>query len=144
MASPLPTRPGKRRLNAEINVVPYIDVMLVLLIIFMVTAPLLTQGVEVDLPTASADNVSVAAEPITLFVDAKGSFRLQIGSSDAERVDDADLVGRVATSLGAQPDATVLLRADRRVDYGRVAQGMALLQKAGARKLGFVTEQAEQ
>ena len=143
MAQQLPGRPGKRRLNAEINVVPYIDVMLVLLIIFMVTAPLLTQGVEVELPKASAEAVQMDAEPVTLIVDKRGNYFLDVGSERSKPLEEEELVRRVRIVLETKPDTTVLLRADKAVDYGRVANGMALLQQAGAAKLGFVTDLPE-
>ena len=122
---------GRRRLNAEINVVPYIDVMLVLLIIFMVTAPLLVQGVEVELPQASSEPVVVEEEPVTLTVDARGRYFLDVGTDTGKPLSDEDVVKRVGA---------VLIRGDTKVDYGRVLNGMALLQKGGATKLGFITE----
>lgn len=133
-------RPGKRRMNAEINVVPYIDVMLVLLIIFMVTAPLLTQGVEVELPQASSEDVQINDEPITLWVKKNGDYNLDIGTEKEKALSDEELVQRVGAVLRNKPKTAVLIRGDKAVDYGRVANGMALLQRAGAGKLGFVTE----
>ena len=133
-------RPGKRRLNAEINVVPYIDVMLVLLIIFMVTAPLLTQGVEVELPQASSEDVKMDEEPVTLFVDRKGDYFLDIGEERTAPLSDEEVVQRVGAVIRNKPETSILIRGDKAVDYGRVANGMSLLQRAGAGKLGFVTE----
>lgn len=133
-------RGGKRRLNAEINVVPYIDVMLVLLIIFMVTAPLLTQGVEVQLPKVAAENVALEDEPVTLSIDRRGNYFLDVGTERSKPLAEEEVVKRVGIVLRNKPQTTVLVRADNAVDYGRVANGMALLQRAGAGKLGFVTD----
>lgn len=132
-------RPGKRRLNAEINVVPYIDVMLVLLIIFMVTAPLLTQGIEVQLPEASSEDVQIDEEPVTLFIDKKGSYTLDVGTEKTLPLSDEEVVQRVGAVLRNKPKTAILVRGDTAVDYGRVANGMSLLQRAGASKIGFVT-----
>jgi biopolymer transport protein TolR len=139
MAAPIQRR-GKRRLNAEINVVPYIDVMLVLLVIFMVTAPLLTQGIDVELPQASAPPLPSQEEPITLFVDAHGRYYLDIGTNRDKPVSDDEVVHRVSAVLNNKPQTMVLLRADKAVPYERVAIGMSLLQAAGASKIGFVTD----
>ncbi|MDP3856176.1 MAG: protein TolR [Stagnimonas sp.] len=133
-------RSGRRRLNAEINVVPYIDVMLVLLIIFMVTAPLLVQGVEVELPQASSEPMGVEDEPVTLSIDARGRYFLDIGTNTEKPLSDEEVVQRVGAVLRNKPQTSILIRGDTKVDYGRVLNGMALLQKGGASKLGFVTE----
>ncbi len=130
----------KRRLAHEINVVPYIDVMLVLLIIFMITAPLLTQGVEVELPETGADAMSTSQEPVTLFIDAKGRYYLDIGEGTRKPLSDEELVRRVRAVIKRNPEAMILIKGDTRVDYGRVAYGMGLLQEAGASKLGFASE----
>jgi len=130
---------GKRRLLSEINVVPYIDVMLVLLVIFMVTAPMLSQGIKVDLPKAAAEPLPPDLEPLVLSIDAEGSMYLNIG--DAKTPQDADRVLEVASAaLRREPERPVLVKADRTVEYGRVVEGMALLQQAGAQKVGFATE----
>jgi len=129
----------QRKLMGEINVVPYIDVMLVLLIIFMVTAPLLSQGIKVDLPTAAAEPIEPDIAPLILSVDAGGRFYLNLGDDkaplDAERV--LQIVG---AALTREPQRPVLVKADKAVEYGRVVEGMVLLQQAGARKVGFVTQ----
>jgi biopolymer transport protein TolR len=130
----------RRKLASEINVVPYIDVMLVLLIIFMITAPLLTQGVEVDLPETSADALASSQEPVTLFIDAKGKFYLDIGESSNTPLADEELVRRVRAVLKRKPGEMILIKGDTRVDYGRVAYGMGLLQEAGAVKIGFASD----
>jgi biopolymer transport protein TolR len=124
----------------EINVVPYIDVMLVLLIIFMVTAPLLSQGIKVDLPQAAAEPIEPdRLEPLILSVDAGGRFFLNLGDDRAPL--DAERVLQVAgAALIREPERPVLVKADKAVEYGRVVEGMVLLQQAGARKVGFVTQ----
>jgi biopolymer transport protein TolR len=131
----------KRRLAHEINVVPYIDVMLVLLIIFMITAPLLSQGVEVNLPETGADSLpGHQAEPVTLTIDGRGRYFVDIGENTSKPVSDDEVVRRVRTYVKANPEGMVLIKGDRSVDYGRVAYGMGLLQEAGATKIGFVSE----
>jgi len=130
-----------RRLMGEINVVPYIDVMLVLLIIFMITAPLLTQGVKVDLPKAGAEPLEAqAVQPLVLSVDARGRFYLNIGGSPQTALDEDTLAARAAQALRSNPDRQVLVKADSAVAYGRVVQAMVILQHAGARKVGFITD----
>ncbi|MBL6750718.1 MAG: protein TolR [Nevskia sp.] len=133
---------NKRRLNAEINVVPYIDVMLVLLVIFMVTAPLLTQGIDVQLPQTNSEAMPQEEEPVTFSVDRRGRFFLDIGQNTSDPLSDADVVNRVAAVLRNKPQTMILVRADQGVDYGQVVKGMSLLQAAGASKIGFVTEPA--
>jgi biopolymer transport protein TolR len=134
----------KRRLVAEINVVPYIDVMLVLLIIFMVTAPLLTQGIKVDLPKAGAEplpeDMTRDTEPLILSVDAAGQFYLNFGSDQDSPVEADAIVERVAAVLRREPKTPVLVKADRSVPYGSVVEGMVLLQESGAEKVGFITD----
>jgi biopolymer transport protein TolR len=123
----------------EINVVPYIDVMLVLLIIFMVTAPMLSQGVKVDLPKAAAEPLPADKEPMVLSIDREGSMYLNIG--DPQLALEPDRVLEVASAaLRREPERPVVVKADRTVEYGRVVEGMALLQQAGAKKVGFATE----
>jgi biopolymer transport protein TolR len=134
--------PRKRRLIGEINVVPMIDVMLVLLVIFMATAPLLTQGVKVDLPEASARSLpqsQARQPPVVLTIDRDGQRFLNVG--DAARVlGDDELQQAVRGALASDPQRDVLIRADTSVPYGRVVGAMVVLQGAGAAKLGFVTE----
>ena len=133
---------GKRRLMAEINVVPYIDVMLVLLIIFMVTAPLLTQGIEVELPKAGADPIDSADsnEPLVLSVDSDGNFYLNVGENPDAPLEDQIVVARTAAVLRRAPETPVLVKADTHVAYGQVVTAMVLLQQAGAEQLGFITD----
>lgn len=135
--------PRKRRLMGDINVVPLIDVMLVLLVIFMATAPLLTQGVQVELPQASARPMPPPSQrslPLIVSIDREGRSYLNI-SRDAERpLDQAELREAVAAALAAEPAREVLLQADRRVEYQHVMTAMVLLQGAGAARLGFLSE----
>jgi biopolymer transport protein TolR len=134
-----------RRLVAEMNVVPYIDVMLVLLIIFMVTAPLLTQGIKVELPKAGAEPLPPElseVKPLILSVDAAGSYYLNIGSDEQSAINEDTVVERVKTVLSREPKTPVLVKADTSVPYGRVVTGMVLLQQSGAEKVGFITDPA--
>jgi len=132
----------KRKLMSEINVVPYIDVMLVLLIIFMVTAPLLTQGIEVDLPEAGAEPIKSEPNevPIVLSVDAEGNLYINIGDDEDAPQNSREIVARTAAVLRNRPNTPVLVKADRAVQYGNVVGAMVLLQQAGADKVGFVTD----
>jgi len=135
----------KRRLMAEINVVPYIDVMLVLLIIFMVTAPLLTQGVKVELPDAGAEPLAEdmqESEPLILSVDSSGAFYLNVGDDEEQPREAAQILQLATSVINSKPDVPVLVKADESVAYGRVISGMVLLQQAGARKVGFLTDPA--
>jgi biopolymer transport protein TolR len=134
----------KRKPMSDINVVPYIDVMLVLLIIFMITAPLLQQGVEIDLPQASANPLPPDQhEPVVVSVDKKGDFYLDIGDEPSKPIDAQLLVNRVAAVRKLKPNIPVLVRGDREVGYGRVVDAMVLLQQAGIDKVGLMTESPE-
>jgi biopolymer transport protein TolR len=131
----------RRRLIAEINVVPYIDVMLVLLIIFMVTAPLLKQGVDVDLPTAPANPLDVKSpEPIVISVDRNGSMFLSIASTPESSIGTVALVDQVRAALAKQPDRPVMVRGDANGPYQNVVRTLVLLQKANVESVGLVTE----
>jgi biopolymer transport protein TolR len=123
----------------EINVVPYIDVMLVLLVIFMVTAPMLSQGIKVDLPKAGAEPIAPdKLEPLVLSIDREARLYLNIGNPDAPLT--AERVLEIASAaMRREPERPVLVKADTAVAYGRVVEGMVLLQQAGAKKVGFVT-----
>jgi biopolymer transport protein TolR len=127
---------------AEINVVPYIDVMLVLLIIFMVTAPMLNQGVDVDLPNVSASPVTVEPDENQLIVSvsAKGLYYLERGSDDPKAMALVDIQKYVTTLLKSQPKTDVLVRGDEAVPYGVVVALMGSLQAAGASSVGLITE----
>ena len=141
-------RNKQRKLMGESNVVPYIDVMLVLLIIFMVTAPLLTQGIEVELPDAAAeplaDELLRDHQPLILSVNAGGELFLNIGKDEDQPIDEVTVVARTLAVLRREPETPVLVRADETVAFGRVVTAMVLLQQAGAEKVGFVTDPLEQ
>ena len=131
----------KRRPMSEINVVPYIDVMLVLLIIFMVTAPMLMQGVEVDLPEANAEPVeNQDSEPLIVSVNKSGQFFLNVGSQEDQALTLATVKQRVSAVIRRSPDKPVLVWGDKAVAYGQVVTLMAALQEAGAPSVGLVTE----
>lgn len=132
----------RKRPMSEINVVPYIDVMLVMLVIFMITAPLLNQGVEVDLPQAAAEPLDAEKnqDPLELSVDADGNYYLNIGEDSAQPLDAETLVVRAAAVIRQRPGVAVLVRGDEHVGYGKVVAAMALLQQAGAPSIGLITE----
>jgi len=132
----------KRRAVADINVVPYIDVMLVLLIIFMVTAPMLMQGVKVDLPDAAAEPVdNQDSEPLIVSVSVDGEFYLNVGGNEKQALELATVKQRVAAVLRRSPDKPVLVWGDQAVAYGSVVTMMTALQEAGAPSVGLVTEE---
>jgi biopolymer transport protein TolR len=136
----------KRRLMGEINVVPYIDVMLVLLIIFMVTAPLLTQGIEVNLPKVGGEPVEQTDpdESLIMTVDRDGRFYLnKLVENPKEPLESEAIVNLVAPVLSRSPDLKVLVEADADVAYGHVALAMRLLQDAGAPSVGMITDPEE-
>ncbi len=138
MSSPM----QKRKLIGEINVVPYIDVMLVLLIIFMVTAPLLTQGVSVELPKAGAEPIQDIPNhpPLVLSVDAEGNLYINVGDDEDQPASAKEIVARTSKVLRSRPDTPILIKADKAVPYGNVVGAMVLLQQGGAENVGFVTD----
>jgi len=119
----------------EINVTPLVDVMLVLLIIFMVTAPLLTQGVNIDLPEADAPSLQQNVEPLVITIRANGNIFIQKHAIDIKQ-----LAPRIQAMRKAKPDLPVFIRGDAKTPYGRVAAVMALLESSGIKKVGLVTE----
>ncbi|WP_163134963.1 protein TolR [Agarivorans sp. Alg241-V36] len=137
----------KRRLVAEINVVPYIDVMLVLLIIFMVTAPLITQGVKVDLPQASAEAMPEDSKPpLVATVTESGQYYLDTGEDDNsanQSLSGDDLKAVVMAHLQLDPDLPVVVRGDKNVRYEQVINLMVLLQSAGVPSVGLMTQPDE-
>ncbi len=141
MSTQLSPRRPKRKRIAEINVVPYIDVMLVLLVIFMITAPLLAEGVKVQLPETSSSPIQQdQAEPIIVTVDRKGRYYLNISDKPDERVKKKLLVERIAAVKRQRKNAVVLVRGDSNAKYGDVVKVMALLQKAGVQDVGLITK----
>ena len=135
----------RRKLKAEINVVPYIDVMLVLLIIFMVTAPLLNLGVDIQLPQSKAKSVQNDKEPAVVSVDKDGKLYLTLGPTKREPVEPQVLIAKVSAFIRQNPQLQVLVAGDTRADYGRVYNAMVLLQQGGVAKVGLMSqpEQAE-
>ncbi|WP_448564147.1 protein TolR [Thalassotalea ganghwensis] len=135
----------RRKKVAEINVVPYIDVMLVLLIIFMVTAPLITQGVKVELPKADAEPLSKDTKPpLVASVDAQGRYYLAVGASKNEPMEADELAALVKAQLEKAPDTPVVVNGDGAVSYDAVIQLMVILQKqAGVPSVGLMTDSPE-
>jgi biopolymer transport protein TolR len=137
---------GSRRPMSEINVVPFIDVMLVLLVIFMITTPLLTQGVKIDLPKTEAKALPPdQKEPLIVTVDASGNYYLNIASKPNQPITPRVLSNLVSTQLSQNPNAEqrpVLVRGDKSANYGKVIEAMALLQQAGAKSVGLITQPA--
>ena len=138
-------RRSRRRVMAEINIVPYIDVMLVLLVIFMATAPLLSQGVKVNLPKAQAKTLNNQHQsPIIVSVNQRGQYFLNIAAENKRAIAPQQILQLVSTRLHEDElkhrQRAVLVKGDRAVDYGKVVQAMVLLQKAGAKQVGLITE----
>lgn len=134
---------AKRKYKAEINVVPYIDVMLVLVVIFMITAPLLSQGVNVDLPKAQAKPLTSQIEPIIVSIDAVGQYFLNTESTQAP-ISPSQLKDNVAKALTLSKsqgqERGVFVKGDKNVNYDKVMQAMVLLQQAGAGNVGLITQ----
>ena len=137
----------RRRLMGEINVVPYIDVMLVLLIIFMITAPLLAEGVKAELPKAGARPIPPEmmkdSKPIVLSIDAQGRLFLNYNKPEDEPLSADKVEAQAAAVLRRAPETAVLVRGDYRVAYGEVVGAMTILQRAGASQVGFITQPPE-
>lgn len=128
----------QKRPIADINVVPYVDVMLVLLVIFMVTAPLLTQGVEVELPIAKAEAFPEDKKPpLVVTVDEKGNLFLD---QEREPILAAQLAVKVQAAIRRDPTRAVLVKGDKKVNYGSVMNAMALLKRSGVPKVGLMTQ----
>ncbi|WP_426807849.1 protein TolR [Pseudomonas sp. WOUb67] len=138
----------KHGLKAEMNVVPYIDVMLVLLVIFMVTAPMLVQGVQIELPKVAAEALPTPGQQriVTLSVKADGSYYWNLGSEvdtssqTDSAVDTAQMRDKIAAIVAQDPQTQVYLRADRNTEYAAVVAGIAELQRGGVSRLGLITE----
>jgi len=130
----------RHKLKAEINVVPYIDVMLVLLIIFMVTAPLLNLGVDIQLPQSKAKSVQNDKEPAVVSVDQDGKLYLTLGPAKREPIESEALVTKVSAFVRENPQLPFLIAGDQRVNYGRIYDAMALLQRAGVAKVGLMSQ----
>ncbi|WP_166266087.1 protein TolR [Marinobacter caseinilyticus] len=132
----------RRKPMSDINVVPYIDVMLVLLIIFMVTAPMLTQGVKVDLPNTVSDPIQAEkdVESVIVSVDTNGAYYLEVGGKGSDPMALEEIQTNVQKILSGRSRNEVLVRGDENVDYGVVVRLMSVLQAAGASSVGLITE----
>ncbi|GAA4081841.1 protein TolR [Zhongshania borealis] len=140
------SRRNKRKPMSDINVVPYIDVMLVLLIVFMVTAPMLVQGVQVELPQASTEPVPPTDDdPIVVSVDKQGKYYVTLGdpSKQGEPAELADIGDKISKILRNKPQTPVMVKGDGAVDYSAVVAAMAVLQGAGATSIGLITEEPQ-
>ena len=143
MSTAFAHRRRKRKLKAEINVVPYIDVMLVLLIIFMVTAPLLNLGVDVALPESNAKAVDQKKKPLTVAVDEQGNYTLTLPDQTRKAVDAAQLQAEVQALVRADPQVGVFVAGDGKASYDTVYKAMVLLQTAGVTQVGLMSKPAE-
>jgi biopolymer transport protein TolR len=130
----------KRRLKADINVVPYIDVMLVLLIIFMVTAPLLNLGVDVDLPQSNAKSIQEKKDPVIVSVDADGNYFLAVEAGSNEAVTAEILQAKVGAIVRQNPDIAVFVAGDATTNYQKVMDALVLLQNADVKKVGLMSQ----
>ncbi len=134
-------RPRKQRLMAQMNVVPYIDVMLVLLVIFMVTAPMLTQGLKVDLPVAASDPMTLKQNPpIIISIEASGRLWMRVGDGPEQTVRSSDLVARLQSAQSDAENTQVLINGDQHIAYGKVVALMSALQQAGVHDVGLLTQ----
>ncbi len=137
-------RVSRRKPMAEINVVPYIDVTFVLLIIFMITAPLIQTGVDVDLPQATAKTLEQDdTPPVIISIDKSGQYFIDIGENSAEPVSARELLLRVKAVLTYKPETRVYIRADEKVEYGHVVTVMAALKNTGINNVGLMTQPEE-
>lgn len=138
-------QPGSRKPMSDINVVPFIDVMLVLLVIFMITTPLLTQGVKVELPKTTAKAMNdKQKEPLIVTVDSSGNYYFNLADKPSQPITERTLSHLVETQLAgtgeSEEQRPVLVRGDKNVNYGKVVEAMVLLQQAGAKSVGLITE----
>ncbi|MGJ8664078.1 MAG: ExbD/TolR family protein [Marinicella sp.] len=128
-----------RKVKAEINVVPYIDVTLVLLIIFMITTPLMNLGVDVSLPESDANTITIEEEPAVVNVTANGDLYLSIGG-EYELIDAENLTKKLRAFVKVNEELPIMIGADKSVSYGQVYQAMAIVQQAGAKKVGLISD----
>jgi biopolymer transport protein TolR len=136
-------RTKRRKPMAEINVVPYIDVTLVLLIIFMITTPMLQTGVQVDLPQANSAPVEQKDDSIVVSIKKDGEYYIKVGSEEDERIQPEEINARVVAVLSNKSATTVSINADNRVAYGTVVTVMAALKNAGVPNVGLMTKSDE-
>ena len=132
-----------RKLKAEINVVPYIDVMLVLLVIFMITAPLLNLGVDINLPQSNAKALEAKKDPVLITVEKGGGFKLKLPDQGSESVDAAALGAKLAAFATANPDLAVVIAGDTDVSYGAIYQAMTYVQAANIEKISLMSKPSE-
>ena len=128
-------RRSKKEPISEINVTPFVDVMLVLLIIFMVTAPLLTVGVQVDLPETAADSLAEETEPLTLTINAKGEIFIQETKIEYEKI-----IAKILAVSNNRTDTRIYVRGDKTINYGRVLEIMGMLSGSGFTKVALISE----
>lgn len=133
---------ARRKLVAEINVVPYIDVMLVLLIVFMITAPMMMQGVKVDLPNANSKTMEPPSEPLIISIDKAGQYFINIGDDQPQPLN--EILALTQKVMAEAPDRPLLVRGDGAVEYAKVVQLMSALEQSGAPSVGLVTEPGTQ
>jgi biopolymer transport protein TolR len=135
---------GRKKPVAEINVVPYIDVMLVLLVIFMITAPMFAQGIKVSLPEVSAEAIESESDtPLVLTVDLSGQLFINQNPDPQQAMSDDAVVKLTQAILLKKPNTPVLVEGDQGIEYGKIVSAMVLLQSAGAKSIGLVTETPE-
>jgi biopolymer transport protein TolR len=134
------SRRKKRKLKSEINVVPYIDVMLVLLIIFMVTAPLLTLSTDVNLPTSRAKALESRKDPIVVVVAADGQLALQLPKGKPQAMDQATLQGQLAAIVAQDKEARVVVAGDREVPYQKIMDAIDAIKQAKVEKVGLISD----
>ena len=143
MSAAFSRRLRTRKLKSEINVVPYIDVMLVLLIIFMVTAPLLNLGVDVDLPDSKARAVQSNKDPVLVMVDADGALSLKLPEQNRKAVDDRQLVAELRSLVATNKDIAVLVAGEGKGEYQHVMDAMVVVQAAGVEKISLLSKPPE-
>jgi biopolymer transport protein TolR len=143
MSTAFTRRLKKRKLKSDINVVPYIDVMLVLLVIFMITAPLLNLGVDIDLPQSNAKALEAKKEPVTIIVGKDGGYQLKLPDQGAEGVDLPTLGAKVKALADANPEISVILAGDVEVPYGAVADAMNYVSAAGVERISLLSKAPE-
>ncbi len=139
-------RDSMQKLNSDINVVPYIDVMLVLLVIFMITAPLLTQGINVNLPNAEGKAITTKKEPIILSVNQQGEYFLNNAKEPSTPINPQQLMSTVShlLSVNKKHPPKIYVKGDQHVEYGKIVTAMSLLQQAGAKDIGLFTKPPEE
>jgi biopolymer transport protein TolR len=133
----------KRKLKSDINVVPYIDVMLVLLVIFMITAPLLNLGVDIDLPQSNAQALEAKEHPVQIIVDRDGGYRMRVEGETSEPLDPATMGMKLKALADANPNISVILSGDANVSYGAISQALDYVAAAGVEKISLQSKQRE-